>query len=407
MRFVDYESKKANVGPHSGKFFLQHYLNYKKSGKPESVMLYNNGEWLDYPRNVVNLVKNEFEMKKVVVEIRLNERNLILDFLHMCQLDLKIGLRQPIGWIDEVGECFFPEINDFSGEESHKLWNQDGVKLGIQVEVDGVDEFNLRECIEKSNGGEVILHNHVSLVPSAESVQRKLDLDFVKIMFLTGMSIFESTDFEILETYPCSGTSMQVRFELFRAQAKMTKECHGEANVRYAWLPFYKGELSKMMEYGLRHCTLGATKCTYNGGVHLAAVTCPYASARYCDIDEGGVRHLVLCRVIMGNMKVFYPSIATDTGLFQPSNSQYDNGVDDIQCPRYYIVWNMNINTHIYPEFIISFKVYGDAKGHFCGTMGEKNDSNSNSSMVNSASHSSGDLLHVTSSMDNNVSYLI
>ncbi|XP_057458921.1 inactive poly [ADP-ribose] polymerase RCD1-like isoform X2 [Lotus japonicus] len=194
---------------------------------------------------------------------------------------------------------------------------------------------------------------------------------------------------------------MQARFELFRAQAKITKEFHGEANIRYAWLPFSKGELSKMMEYGLGHCTLCATKCTYNGGVNLAAVTCPYASACYCDIDESGVRHLILCRVIMGSMEVLYPSIGTDTSLFQPNSSQYDNGVDDIQCPRYYTVWNMNINTHIYPEFIVNFKVYGDAKGHFCGIVGENNDSYSNSSRVNSASHTFGDQLQLTSSMDN------
>lgn len=82
-------------------------------------------------------------------------------------------------------------------------------------------------------------------------------------------------------------------------------------------------------------------------------------SVRYCDVDENGVRHLALCRVIMGNMEILQPG----TGQFHPSSCEYDNGVDSIECPRYYVVWNMNMNTHIYPEFVVSFKVSSDAEG--------------------------------------------
>jgi len=82
-------------------------------------------------------------------------------------------------------------------------------------------------------------------------------------------------------------------------------------------------------------------------------------SVRYCDVDENGIRHLALCRVIMGNMEILCPG----TGQFQPSSCEYDSGVDNIQCPRYYVVWNMNMNTHIYPEFVVSFKVSSDAEG--------------------------------------------
>ena len=82
-------------------------------------------------------------------------------------------------------------------------------------------------------------------------------------------------------------------------------------------------------------------------------------SARYCDVDENGSRHLVFCRVIMGNMELLRPA----SGQFHPSSSEYDNGVDDIQNPTYYVVWNMNMNSHIYPEFVVSFKVSSNLKG--------------------------------------------
>jgi len=52
-----------------------------------------------------------------------------------------------------------------------------------------------------------------------------------------------------------------------------------------------------------------------------------------------------------------------DSDQLCPSSCEYDNGVDDIQCPEYYVVWNMNMNTHIYPEFVVSFKATLDVEG--------------------------------------------
>lgn len=62
---------------------------------------------------------------------------------------------------------------------------------------------------------------------------------------------------------------------------------------------------------------------------------------------------MVLCRVIMGNMEVVHPG---STQCY-PSGEGFDNGVDDLQNPTRYVVWTMNMNTHIYPEYVISFKV--------------------------------------------------
>lgn len=66
---------------------------------------------------------------------------------------------------------------------------------------------------------------------------------------------------------------------------------------------------------------------------------------------------MVFCRVIMGNMEVFSP------GQFHPSCEDFDSGVDDLENPKQYIVWNMNMNTHVYPEFVVSFKLSSSAEG--------------------------------------------
>lgn len=68
---------------------------------------------------------------------------------------------------------------------------------------------------------------------------------------------------------------------------------------------------------------------------------------------------MVLCRVIMGNMEPLFPG----TKQFHPSSEDFDSGVDDLQNPRHYIVWNMNMNTHIFPEFVVSFKFSSNVEG--------------------------------------------
>lgn len=84
-------------------------------------------------------------------------------------------------------------------------------------------------------------------------------------------------------------------------------------------------------------------------------------SAKFCDVDENGVQHLVLCRVIMGNMEV----VRSGSRQSLPGCKDYDSGVDDLQNPSIYIVWTMNMNTHIYPEFVVSFKISSNIEGEY------------------------------------------
>ncbi|KHN38948.1 Inactive poly [ADP-ribose] polymerase RCD1 [Glycine soja] len=401
MRLGGYRNRLTNAGPHIGRSLARRFLNYKKSGRLERLMFYENGEWLDFPKDVVDLVKKDLEIKRAAVEIESHGYHLLFDFLRLHKMDLKTGLQQPIALIDEAGCCFFPEIYAASYEEPYNLSSGESNALvkGIQIDtkenccqydVEVEDSINKKDC---GNVGEDIQqHQDIGLDAYTESVYGKLDLNSVQKMFLKGMCSFGSTDSDIVEIYHCSGASMQARWELFQKQAEITKKNHGEANIRYAWLASSKGELSTMMNYGLSHYGLSGSKCTYGIGVHLAAVTCPDASVRYCDVDENGVRHLALCRVIMGNMEILRPG----TDQFHPSSCEYDNGVDAIECPQYYVVWNMNMNTHIYPEFVVSFKVSSDAEGHFCGSEGK------NVSGVNTACDGPHGLLNSESSTVDN-----
>ncbi|KAH9330066.1 hypothetical protein KI387_002174, partial [Taxus chinensis] len=75
--------------------------------------------------------------------------------------------------------------------------------------------------------------------------------------------------------------------------------------------------------------------------------------AAYSDVDENGEQHMVLCRVILGNVELVSPG----SQQFHPSSEEFDTGVDDLMNPRRYIVWSTHMNTHILPEYVVSFKV--------------------------------------------------
>lgn len=310
MRLGGSERKLTSVGSDTGRSLVRCYLNYKKSGRPERLMFYKNGDWLDYPKDVVALVKKDFEIKKAAVEVELNGDDILLDFLHMYRVDLKTGLQQPIAWIDEAGCCFFPEVCAASDEDSynsceqeqgvHIMYEPNEIKFHLTIDVNGVDGFKLRECSRESNAlvkdaqfdtkqndvevegstnaGEGIEKNQgTDLVAYTEAVYGKLDLDTVQKMFLEGMSNSGIIDPDIVEIYRCSGESLHARLELFHKQVGITERIHGDANVQYAWLPSSKEELPTMMKNGLGYCGPSAFNSVYGFGIRLSAATYPYS----------------------------------------------------------------------------------------------------------------------------------
>ena len=77
-----------------------------------------------------------------------------------------------------------------------------------------------------------------------------------------------------------------------------------------------------------------------------------FHSALSSEVDEYGLRHVLLCRVILGDMEVVSPG----SNQFHPSSQKFDSGVDNLADPRRYIVWSAYMNSHIFPIFMISFK---------------------------------------------------
>ncbi|XP_065877825.1 inactive poly [ADP-ribose] polymerase RCD1-like [Euphorbia lathyris] len=403
QRLPETQSKHVTCGSRSRKSLLRCYSNFTRSGVPERLMYYKNGEWSNFPQDVIALHMKDLQQKKPVIEIEVEGHRFVLDFLHMFRLDMKTGSQKPIAWIDESGSCFFPEIyaddeepyaccqhNCVNGQKIEPYCPHE-IKLQLEIDIRGIDQCKLKESSGESNS----LVNHIqiaqkpmsdSCVPELEDscnrmpdekvdeaveenqhIKNKvvtgnepcndsLDSEHVRKWFLTGVNSFGVVSMISIDR--CSSVSMEYRLELFQKQIELTKKCRWDANIRYAWLASSKRLISTILSYGLGHCGQSIVKSKYGIGVHLSAANCSDTSAKFCDIDENGVRHMVFCRVIMGNMELVHPG----SQQCHPSSESFDSGTDDLQNPSAYVVWNMNMNTHIYPEFIVSFKISSSAE---------------------------------------------
>ncbi|CAN6357025.1 unnamed protein product [Urochloa humidicola] len=68
--------------------------------------------------------------------------------------------------------------------------------------------------------------------------------------------------------------------------------------------------------------------------------------------DGSGETHIVLCRVLMGR-----PEVVTAGSLqSRPSSDDYDSAVDKLENPKWYVIWNKDMNTRVLPEYVVSFK---------------------------------------------------
>ncbi|AEC09115.1 putative inactive poly [ADP-ribose] polymerase SRO1 [Arabidopsis thaliana] len=408
-RNLDGENKVIVSENHVEKSLVRYFSYYKKTGVPKRVMFHENGEWIDLPDHILCDIRNDLEAKRATIEFNWCGRHFLLDFLHMYRLDLETGVKTQLAWIDIAGKCFFPETFDtLERDGCHHIRGEDPeqhdqreIKLHIEIDVnsgelprlnlnvvtdesgDNMDDF---QAVQRSSNGpndeasedscsrelddavEKWDKTETDRFSGVKPAEEELDKDAVKQMFALGAATLGHV--ESLDVYQFSSEIAKARLSLFQKQADITKKHRGDANIRYAWVPAKKEVLSAVMMHGLGVGGAFIKKSMYGVGVHAA--NCPYFSARYCDIDDNGVRHMVLCRVIMGNME----PLRGDNTQYFTGGEEYDNGVDDVESPKHYLIWNMNMNTHIYPEFVVSFKLsIPNAEGNILPTTQSRHES--------------------------------
>ncbi|XP_057442950.1 probable inactive poly [ADP-ribose] polymerase SRO2 [Lotus japonicus] len=173
--------------------------------------------------------------------------------------------------------------------------------------------------------------------------------DLIKRRFVRGLGLLGAkTEVVAIHRNACSGVVSQARLQCFHVHAKAVAELRGgEANVKYAWYGARGGEneIRDVLSHGFGH-KHGPSLC-------LSPDDSPLQSVKNCVVGKDGVRHMLLCRVILGRSELVHDG----SQQCYPSSEEYDSGVDSFSAPNKYIIWSNRMNTHVLPAYVISFRV--------------------------------------------------
>jgi hypothetical protein len=386
VRFDDRaQCKKSKVTSCGSGGILESYWNFKESGLPVCVLFYQHGDWSDFPEDVVNLAQRDFQLKRPITTAVFQNKHILLDFIHMICLDYEMTTNNPLAWVDDHGKGFFPDLSaglytskpsqlekgeaaERAGMSTSVAESSSSVSVGGVVSygkrINNIAEENLKahnklaEGIGKNKSGPSIhLNEYSSGTVQAATGKRnngpRVD-SAVRKLLLQGLGQpFKEKDIIGIFRTPLLDQHGQVRSGLFQEEVEVTKSRRGNANVRYAWLPCSRGSMEEMMMRGALEIAKPQQVHTLGLGTCLAPANCSNSCASYSDFHENGIIRMMLCRVIMGNVEVVLPG----SKQFQPSNESFDGGVDDLQNPKHYIIWDANLHKRIYAEYAVIVKV--------------------------------------------------
>ncbi|GKV30907.1 hypothetical protein SLEP1_g39674 [Rubroshorea leprosula] len=232
--------------------------------------------------------------------------------------------------------------------------NNDALSSSTSVGSSQDLESDLSDC-ESSVSGSSLHQSSVSREGSFVQVfqgQRPYDL-------LTGKSLVHLGPLRMLVEVSAvyrnmySNVMAQGMMQNFKISRKTMEQMRGgSANVTIAWCAVRKDDISKIIQYGFS-CNMPKNDGSYGQGVYLTPGDSPLECVRNAVVDEDGLRHVFLCRVILGKTEIVQPG----SQQCCPSSNEFDSGVDNLLSPKKYIVWSSHANTHILPEFLLSFRV--------------------------------------------------
>lgn len=90
-------------------------------------------------------------------------------------------------------------------------------------------------------------------------------------------------------------------------------------------------------------------------------------SAQLAEADQNGEKHVILSRVILGHVE----KVEAGAQQCYPSSVDFDSGSDDPKNPKWYVVWTSNMNRHVIPECVVSYRSTGHSQGKFNSVLHE------------------------------------
>ncbi|KAJ6685750.1 INACTIVE POLY [ADP-RIBOSE] polymerase SRO4-RELATED [Salix purpurea] len=157
--------------------------------------------------------------------------------------------------------------------------------------------------------------------------------------------------------------SGEARQDVFQKQIEITKAARGVSNTVYAWYGAPAKEVESILAHGFGGPSKVSASETYGVGVYLSPFGLPHLSAKFSEADDSGEKHIILCRVILGNVE----KVVAGSQQHYPSSIDFDTGTDDPKNPKWYVVWPSVMDRHIIPECVVCFKSSINVSGNFPG----------------------------------------
>lgn len=264
-------------------------------------------------------------------------------------------------------EGFFG-VNDFNPERSKQSLPHTSYRAEAEaeVEVEVEEEDVVSDCESSTSsssssssaaGREMnssLFGSGTVRLDKKEAVHNMISRKFMTDLAGLGMR----TNIEAIHRYENTNLTRQAKLAVFLKLLKATEEKNGGvACWKYAWYCGSKQDVNTILSYGFGHAINNGI---YGRGIYLSAAHHPLQSLHSSIPDEDGLRHLLLCRVILGNMELVSPG----SEQCHPSSEEFDSGVDNLLLPTKYIIWSTHMNTHILPEFVVSIRAPPITKGN-------------------------------------------
>lgn len=355
------QSSNLSDGVFSPDQLVQAFNNFKKSGVPSRFLLFSEDAWAEFAHQVFDELKVGFLAGKTILEVTVDQKSYLFDFLRMIRIDSETSRQNSIAWIDVHGRCFFPKKVVYDrGNPSHQAKLELGRRrINKNLILMSSPQFHRHDPVtKKSELFDENMEVSSDRWPGAKMLRDDDKLyKIVEKLFLSGINRFIPNTV-ITSINRCSTHSSLV--SSFKLHKSAAMESRGNANVKFGWYGTSASNIAGIMSSGFREPNNQQLGLAAHGiGIHLSPPHYPYGSALLSEADEDGERHIILCRVIMGNSE----KVEAGSTRNHPSNERFDSGVDDIENPKWFVVWSSHMNTHIVPEYIVSFKSSGQSQG--------------------------------------------
>ncbi|KAJ0237365.1 inactive poly [Hirschfeldia incana] len=217
--------------------------------------------------------------------------------------------------------------------------------MAAQVEIED------RSSLTELDNGEIL-----DPLPSSDSTTLLLregnqEHDVITKCFLSGFGA-ASTLANIVTIRKKSPNTITTRAKslAFRIFTEATaRKNNGDPNVKYCWYPGSREQIERILTHGFSTRDIDDSRGI---GIHLVPSNFSLFAAEATEEDEEGLRHLLLCRLILGKTE----EIVSGSKQTYPSSVEFDSGVDDVLNPRKYIIWSSAMNSHIMPTYIVTFR---------------------------------------------------